>query len=133
MLIAVLYLLWVQAGADAPLRSSVNSYSQFADIEHQIAAADIDPAPAQMHFMDPNPSPSSALRFGRVYYMAQYLRYPHRLLIGKGDHIINNQIQLMAADQMPSASWMHQQRVSWLYFVYDLGPIGPRMEVHPLH
>jgi hypothetical protein len=135
LLTALLQLVLTHAGDDAPMRASTNSWSSSADVEAQLKLADADPNPAEIHFagsaLQPF-SPETAIRFARVYYAAQYLRYPHRLLVGKDDQIINNQDQLLAADQLPPTQWMKQRNVSAIYRVYDAGLIGPQMEVHPL-
>ncbi len=132
----LLYPLYTQAGDGAPLRVSASSLNAYGGIEAQLRQADADPNPAQamvLLFQDNADHAAAAIRLTRVYYMAQYLRYPHRLFVGHDDKIINGQDQLIreAAD-LPTADWMLQHHVSRIYAVYDVGMGPPQLEVHPI-
>ncbi len=127
----LLYLLFSQAGDGAPLRVQ-GSYNAYSGLEGQLKLADADPNPAQLQVLsiqdDADPV-VAAIRVTRVYYLAQYLRYPHRLYVGQDDQIINNQDQLMQAAHLPPGEWMRKHQVHAVYSVYDVGMGPPRLDV----
>jgi hypothetical protein len=124
----LLYLLYVQAGDRAPLRVPASALNPYGGIEAELKQADADPNPAQALVLlgQDNADPlGAAIGVTRLYYMAQYLRYPHRLYVGHDDRIINGQDQLIqAGSDLPSVQWLLQHRVSEIYAIYDAG-IGP--------
>jgi hypothetical protein len=130
LLTALLYLIFAQAGIDAPMRVSPNPAEYHADVAAQLVLADEDPHPAEMQFFLPDPkSETSVNAMGTtgIYYMSQYLRYPHRLLVGTDDRIINNEVQLLAAGKLPPVPWLKQHDVTAVYAVYAGFP--PRLQV----
>jgi len=51
------------------------------------------------------------------YFRPQYELYPHSVIVGRGDQIINTQTQLLAADTLPDDQWLLQHGVNGIVTV----------------
>jgi hypothetical protein len=129
---ALLYLFFSQAGDDAPTRMRASSLQPLVDLEKQLKSVDQqNPAPAEFSVIMPQgfTGGSDAGQTAGIYYMAQYIRYPHRLLVGMDDKIINEPGQLLSVP-VPSTAWMLQHDVRQIYYV--LQQMGPHLLVRPV-
>jgi hypothetical protein len=133
---ALLYLLISHSNINAPMRTRPDEFTFFTESERQLKMADkADPRNAEMEFKMTDPalvSENLSKLYLRTYYMAQYLRCPHRLYLGTDDHIVNDQPQMLAAAKPPPLEWMKQHGIWSIYFVSNTDLLGPKVDVIPV-
>ncbi len=135
---ALLQLLYTHLQADAPVRQlpagplpQVVVEQRLNEFGSQVSSAS-GGGNLSMHFEGFDPAEfQQDLLMSMFYFRAAYVLYPHRVIVGTGDRVINSAVDLAAADVLPDEEWLRRHDVRATLYIRRMPDGAIDQQVRP--
>jgi hypothetical protein len=137
--LALLHAMFYEVEPQSPLREVLNGHAARPSAPVQLAgeiqkfANAADGGNRALHFDGFGPQdPLLSILTSQVYFRFAYDLFPHRLVVGNGEHIINTPVDLHAADVLQTDRWLRQHDVRALLTIHRTADGLPSFDVRKL-